>query len=561
MTSNESVTPQENVTTDSEQNTPAPSQPETAKSPLAERMKRNQEQAEMKAVGTEETPAPAQPAAESSAPASTPAPEAPAPAAPVAETPATETTPTDTSTPAPEATAPESEEKTSTVAVNSEAIIEAMKEASQPKPKADKVEIPRAEDLDEDIEAQLNAVMAGEKTGNDLSATAATSDDAAPVKISEGEVSEGDRLKGKVESIHGDDVFINLGLRSSGVVSVRQFPKGPPEIGSEVNVKVAKVDANEGLIQLTLSGGRQKVGGDWSAVEVGQLVDAMVTKTVKGGLEVSVSNLRGFMPAGQVDIGFISDLEPFVGQKISAVVLEVNPKKRNLVVSRRQYLQTQREEEQEKVWETLSLGQQYTGKVKTIKNYGAFIDLGSIDGFLHVGEISWMRINHPADVLKEGQEVEVQIISIDPDKKRIGLGMKQLVQNPWTTAENRYEKGKTVTGKVTRIADFGAFVELEQGVEGLIHISELDHRRVNKVNDVLKEGQQVEAQVLEVDQKKHRISLSLKALIAKPEPAAKAEEPEEEPGQSYVRKRKEPLQGGTGNTGGGGLFGNPKDFT
>ncbi|MCA9038757.1 MAG: S1 RNA-binding domain-containing protein, partial [Planctomycetaceae bacterium] len=248
------------------------------------------------------------------------------------------------------------------------------------------------------------------------------------------------------------------------------------------------------------------------------------------------------------------------GQKLTSVVLEVNPKKRNLVVSHRQYLQTQREEEQGKVWETLAVGQQYPGKVKTIKNYGAFIDLGSIDGFLHVGEISWMRINHPGDVLKEGQEVEVQIISLDPEKKRIGLGMKQLVQNPWKTAETRYEKGKTVSGKVTRVTDFGAFVELEQGVEGLIHISELDHKRVNRVSDVLKEGQQVDVQVLEVDQKKHRIGLSLKALIAKPEALAK-EEPEEEPTPAYVRKRKEPLQGGTGNTGGGGLFGNPKDFS
>ncbi|MEZ6044417.1 MAG: S1 RNA-binding domain-containing protein [Planctomycetaceae bacterium] len=555
MTSNESVTPDQDTTTETEttqtetqeqtsqESMTDSAQPETAqpekaqpeKAPLAERMKRNVVPTEMKAVGSVETPRPAQPEAE---PVSEVKAEA-TPAAPV------------------EAAAEPAEEAVAEKSVNSEAIIEAMKEASALKPKQQvKVDIPKAEDLDDDIEAQLQAVMAGEVASEDLAATAATPDEAAPVKISETEVSEGDRLKGKVESIHGDDVFIDLGLRASGVVSARQFPDGAPEVGAEVKVKVAKVDPNEGLIHLTLSGGRQKVGGDWSAIDVGQIVDAMVTKTVKGGLEVTVSNLRGFMPAGQVEIGFISDLEPFVGQKLTAVVLEVNPKKRNLVVSHRTYLQSQREEEQGKVWETLALGQQYSGKVKTIKNYGAFIDIGAIDGFLHVGEISWMRINHPSDVLKEGQEVEVQVISLDPEKKRVGLGMKQLIKNPWTVAETTYEKGKTVSGKVTRIAEFGAFVELEQGVEGMIHISELDHKRVNKVGDVLKVGQQVDVQVLEVNQKKHRIALSLKALVAKPEPEA-----EEEPVTPYVRKRKEPLQGGTGNTGGGGLFGNPKDFT
>ncbi|QDU82757.1 30S ribosomal protein S1 [Polystyrenella longa] len=571
MTSNESVTPDQNTSADTEQQKQTV-QPETSateestsseKAPLAERMKRNQPQ-EMKAVGTQPAPevssAPEQ--TQSQEQSSTPAAEQSAPTSEVAETPAVEPAAEATAeaTTAMEATTnPETAiSEVNTSAVNSEAILEQMKEASAPKPKAAKVDIPKADDLDADIDAQLEAAMAGEMASGDLAATAASNSDADPVKISEAEVGEGDRLKGKVDSINGDDVFIELGLRSSGVLSLRQFPKGPPEVGSEISVRVAKVDPNEGLIHLNLSGGRQKVGGDWSAVDVGQVVDAMVTKTVKGGLEVSVSNLRAFMPAGQVDIGFISDLEPFVGQKVTAVVLEVNPKKRNLVVSRRQYLQAQREEEQGEIWGTLAVGQQHQGKVKTIKNYGAFVDLGSIDGFLHVGEISWMRINHPSDVLKEGQEVEVQIISIDEEKKRIGLGMKQLVQNPWTTAETKYEKGNSVSGKVTRTTDFGAFVELEQGVEGLIHISELDHKRVNKVTDVLKEGQQVDVQILEVDQKKHRIGLSLKALIAKPESAK--DEPEEDV-TPYVRKRKEPLQGGTGNTGGSGLFGNPTDFT
>lgn len=488
---------------------------------------------QMKAVGTEGTPvvdaAPSTPS---------PTPSAPTPAPPEENN-----------------TSDASEEQNAPLEVaNSEEIEKAI---LTPPENSGPVEIPQAEELDDDIEAQLASALAGEAATTSVEPEQSGDSPSSTPEASD--ISEGDRRKGKIQSVHGDDVFVDIGHRLSAVVSSRQFPSGPPEIGQEVTVKVHKVDEAEGLIYANLSGGRQKISGNWDEVDVGQIVDAMVTKTVKGGLEVSVSNLRGFMPAGQVDLGFVNDLEPFVEQKLTCQVIEVNPKKRNLVVSRRAYLQSERDEAQKSVWETLALGQQHSGTVKTIKDYGAFIDLGLIDGFLHVGEISWMRVHHPSDVLQPGQQVEVQIISLDPEKKRIGLGMRQLVENPWTTAENKYEKGKTVSGKVTRIADFGAFVELEVGVEGLIHISELDHKRIHKVSDVLTEGQQVEAQVLEVNQKKHRISLSLKSLIAKPE-KPKKDEPEEEPVESYVRKRKGPLKGGIGGSEGAGLFGSPGDY-
>ena len=221
-------------------------------------------------------------------------------------------------------------------------------------------------------------------------------------------------------------------------------------------------------------------------------------------------------------------------------------------------MQAERESQQAGFWQSLEVGQDHTGTVKTIKNYGAFVNLGPIDGFLHVGEISWSRINHPNEALKEGQEIQVRVLKIDQEKSRISLGMKQLVQNPWMGLSDRYPSERVVYGKVTRIADFGAFVELEPGVEGLVHISQLAWRRVGSVNEVLKVGDEKEFQVIEVDQKRKRVSLSLKALEQKPESMKKAEAEEE---TRPPRKENPDLRGGTGGSAAGGLFGNPSDFS
>ncbi|WP_166826777.1 S1 RNA-binding domain-containing protein [Thalassoroseus pseudoceratinae] len=449
------------------------------------------------------------------------------------------------------------------------------------------VDIPKADDLDKDLESQITSALSSSTSeptanvpessvapavpagGETESATPATPpEDAAPK--SEEELEPRQKLKAKVQSISDDDVFVDVGLRSPGLVSLRQFDKNkPPEVGQELTVSVDRYDAENGLIHVSLPRGKRKVGADWSAVEVGQLVDATVTKSNKGGLEVNISSLRGFLPASQVDLQYVSDLEPFVGQKLTVKVMEVNPAKRNLIVSRREYLKIEREEQEKELWEKLSLGQTFTGTIKTIKDYGAFVDIGGADGFLHIGEISWTRIRHPSDVLKEGQQCEVQVISLDADRKRIGLGMKQLKRNPWETVESTYPTDSTVSGRVTRVTDFGAFVELEPGVEGLVHISELDHRRVNRVADVLKEGDTSEFKVLEVDPNKKRISLSLKALKEVPEEFKKKTDEEMAPGgdKPYKRQRKGPLKGGYAPKGGGGkpssgggLFGNPDDF-
>ena len=341
----------------------------------------------------------------------------------------------------------------------------------------------------------------------------------------------------------------------------RQFGSKPlPAEGAELEVVVDRVDEEEGLILANLPRAATRVSsGDWSSVAVGQVVECMVTKTNKGGLEVSVSNLRGFLPASQVEMGFVADLEVYVGQKVRAKVIEVKPERRRLVLSRRAVLAEERAEAEKKLLAELEPDQVRTGRVKTIKDYGAFIDLGGTDGFLPISQMSWVRIEHPSELISEGQEVEVKVLSVDQESKKISLGMRQLAPNPWKTVEDKYPKGSTTQGRVTRTETFGAFVELEPGVEGLVHISELDYRRVKRVTEVLNVGDTTQVQVLDVDPRKKRISLSVKALKEKPEPA-KDEDLSPGKGQPYERRRKGPLKGGTGEELAGGLFGNPNDF-
>jgi len=377
---------------------------------------------------------------------------------------------------------------------------------------------------------------------------------------SEEQLELGTKLKAKVQNVTADDVFCDVGFRSPGVLPARQFPQGKqPRVGEEFLVVVEKYDPENSVILVNLPKATRRAKGGWEDLAVGQVIECMVTRTNKGGLEVSIGSLRAFLPASQVDLGFSPALDTFVGKKLTVQVTEVNPAKRNLVVSRRAILIEERKEAAVHFWQQVEVGQQYTGAVKTIKDYGAFIDLGGADGFLHIGEMSWTRVKHPSEVLQEGASVDVVVLSLDREKQKVGLGMRQLSNNPWAGVEDRYPTGKNVTGKVTRISDFGAFVELESGVEGLIHISELDHQRVRKVADIVSVGQELEMQVLEVVPDRQRISLSLKAMKAKPE-KPKDEDMSPSQGQPYERKRKEPLRGGTSREGGGGLFGNPGDF-
>lgn len=429
------------------------------------------------------------------------------------------------------------------------------------------VEIPKDDDLDAIMEAEIAEALASGELANDpaplpmeVDSELEEASDELPPPAVEDELEAGDRLTGTVQSVDGENLFLELGYRSNGLLSVRQFgAKKIPAVGEKLTVRVDRYDAGEGIIFVSLPHGKKKVGGNWDEVQSGQVVECMVNKTNKGGLEVTVGSLQGFMPAGQVDLYYQADLEPYVGQKLQAIVIEVKPSKRKLVVSRKSFLEIERQEQAKTLWQRLEVGQVLPGTVKTLKEYGAFIDIGGADGFLHIGEMSWHHIKHPKEVLKEGQSVEVQIVTLQPEKSRIGLSLKALQKDPWMIAAETYGAGTTVRGKVTRTTKFGAFVEVEKGIEGLIHISELDHKRVGRVTEVVRVDQEVDVQVLSVDPDSRRMSLSLKAMTDAPEPV-RDEDLAPSAGQELQRKRKGPLKGGTGGEGGGGLFGDPEQF-
>lgn len=363
------------------------------------------------------------------------------------------------------------------------------------------------------------------------------------------------RMQGRVASIHRDNVFIDLGRRNQGVASLRSFPVAP-EVGAPLEVIVRRFDVEEGLYQVTVPGAAIDVA-DWSQLAEGVIVDAQITGHNKGGLECEVNHLRGFIPAGQVSLYRVEDFSQFVGQTMRCVVTEANPEKRNLVLSHRAILEREKAEAKQKLMSELAEGEIREGTVRSLQDYGAFVDLGGVDGLLHVSQLSWQRVKHPGEVLSVGQPIKVKIRKIDPETGKISLALRDLTENPWTTAAHKYPATSIHSGTVSKIMDFGAFVQLEPGVEGLVHISELAHGRVWRVSDVVSEGQEVEVKVLSVDQEQQRISLSMKALLAKPEP--KKSEPEvpdaDEPPPPPLPQAKGPLKGGRGRASGGEKFG------
>jgi small subunit ribosomal protein S1 len=364
------------------------------------------------------------------------------------------------------------------------------------------------------------------------------------------------RQRGKVIQVHRDDVFLELPGRNQGVVSLRQFAD-PPEPGETLEVLVVRFNAEDGLYEVSLPEAAVEIG-DWSQVAEGMVVEAHVTGHNKGGLEVEVNRIRGFIPVSQIATFRVEQIEQFVGQKFPCVVTEANPDRRNLVLSRRAMIEREQAEAKKKLLEELAPGQVREGVVRSLRDFGAFVDLGGVDGLLHVSQISWERIKHPSEVLQVGQKVRVKIEKIDPQTHKISLNLRDFTENPWSNVSSKYPVTSRVTGKVSRLTDFGAFVRLEAGVEGLIHISELAHGRVFRASDIVSEGQEVEVKVVSVDPEAQRIGLSLKALQLRPDPKKKdepAEADEPEPSKPPPVKRKTPLKGGLGRVENGGQFG------
>jgi ribosomal protein S1 len=363
--------------------------------------------------------------------------------------------------------------------------------------------------------------------------------------------------QGKVISIHREDVFLEIGGRQQGMAQLKNFPK-PPEIGAVIEVVISRFNAADGVYEVILPGAAVDVG-DWSEVAEGMVVEARVTGHNKGGLECEVNQLRGFIPASQVSLYRVEDLSKCEGEIFKCVITEANPEKRNLVLSHRAIMERERAEAKEKLMASLKVGQIHEGTVRSLQNFGAFVDLGGIDGLVHISQLSWDRIKHPSEVLEIEQKIRVKIEKIDPQSGKIGLAFRDLSESPWASADADYPVSSQVKGRVTRLMDFGAFVRLGPGVEGLIHISELAHRRVMRVSDVLGEDQEVEVQVLSVDTEAQRISLSLKALEARPSTAKDraGNQPDDEPDtpRPPPKKRKTPLRGGIGGPSSGEQFG------
>jgi small subunit ribosomal protein S1 len=399
---------------------------------------------------------------------------------------------------------------------------------------------PKLRDLDAEIAGELEAAMAG------FSEKELLVEEPRKAKGQEAGPAPSPRKKGKVMAIHGPDVFIDIpGGRSQGVLPILQFPEGTPPIGTEVDVHIEGYDSANGLLLLSRKGAAMQA--DWSSVAEGMTVEARVISTNKGGLEVDINGIRGFMPISQIEMFRVENVETYVNQRVLCLVTEVDPVERNLVVSHRALLEREREESAAKLWVELAEGQIREGIVRSVRDFGAFVDLGGADGLLHVSEMSWNRVQDPTTVVQPGQRVKVAVLKVDREKRKISLGLKQLQASPWDDVDLRFPHSTVVTGKVTRLMDFGAFVELEPGLEGLIHVSELAPQRVYRVADIVKEGQEVRVMILSIDKEKRRISLSLKAALPREEP--NAEEPEEEEEEIEVkppRPRTTPLRGGLG---------------
>jgi small subunit ribosomal protein S1 len=359
------------------------------------------------------------------------------------------------------------------------------------------------------------------------------------------------RHTGRVLMIHNEDVFVELGGREQGMLPLKQFDERP-ELDAEVQVRVVRFNREDGLYELSRVGSAASVA-DWSDLEEGMMIEARVTGQNTGGLECEVNHIRGFIPVSQISLYRVDDMSEFVGEKLTCLVTECNPRRRNLVLSRRAVLEREQEEARKQLLESLEPGQIHEGVVRKLVDFGAFVDLGGVDGLLHISQLAWGRVNHPREVLHEGQQIKVKIESVDKQTRRISLAYRDLFENPWENVEMKYPVTGTVHGKVTKLMEYGAFVELEPGVEGLVHISELSHKRVWRVSDVVKEGDEVDAVVLSIDEDAQRISLSIKETIEEPKPAAKDESKPDEPAPPAKRRQKpsKPLQGGLGRSSGG----------
>ena len=336
------------------------------------------------------------------------------------------------------------------------------------------------------------------------------------------EFDEGDLVKGTVVKIERDEVLLDIGFKSEGVIPSRELSirkdADPSEIvalADEIEALVLQKEDKDG--RLILSKKRAEYERAWIQVEekfkAGEVVTGEVIEVVKGGLILDIG-LRGFLPASLVDLRRVKDLDMYLGTEIEARVIEMDRNRNNVVLSRRVLLEEGRKNERAEILSKLAKGMRLKGTVSSIVDFGAFVDLGGIDGLVHISELSWNHVNHPSEVVKVGDEVEVEVLDVDLQRERISLGLKQTTEDPWLKLVESYPVGSVVDGKVTKTVPFGAFIELGNNVEGLVHISEMAPKHIDTPVQVVKVGQDVKVKVMEINPERRRISLSMKAAAA-----------------------------------------------
>jgi len=390
------------------------------------------------------------------------------------------------------------------------------------------------------------------ETTNETQAAPAPERDFTPEELREAietslrDFKDGDIVEGEIVKIDRDEVLLDIGYKSEGVIPAKELsirhdvdPNEVVKVGDHVEALVLQKEDKEG--RLILSKKRAQYERAWGRIEEvmtsGGTIKGPVIEVVKGGLILDIG-LRGFLPASLVDLRRVRDLHPFVGQELEAKIIELDRNRNNVVLSRRAFLEESQSEGRKKFLESLQKGERRKGTVSSIVNFGAFVDLGGVDGLVHVSELSWKHVDHPSEVVQVGQEVEVEVLDVDLERERVSLSLKATQEDPWKEFERMYSAGEIIDGQVTKLVPFGAFVRVAQGIEGLVHISEISDQHIEAPESVLSVGDQVRVKVIEVDVPRRRISLSMRQ-VGGAMPTLKETEIEEEAAPAAVAQAPE----------------------
>lgn len=333
----------------------------------------------------------------------------------------------------------------------------------------------------------------------------------------------GSVLKGSVIRVTDNEVFVNLGYKADGIIEKSEFSndtnidlKSEVSVGDEIEVFVIKINDGDGNVILSKKRLEMNKGFDEleEAFNNKTVLKGKIVDVIKGGLIANINGVRVFVPSSQISNKFVQDLNSFKNQELDFNIIEFNKAKRRVIAGRKDLVQAMEDEAKAKVYDNIKVGDKLEGSVSRVVDFGAFVDLGGVDGLIHISEISWGRVKKVSDVLKEGDKVTVYVLDIDKDKNKISLSLKDSSQNPWVLAKDKYHLSDIVEGKVVRLVDFGAFVELEDGIDGLVHISQISQKHIAKAEEVLSIGQIIKAKITEIDTDSKKISLSIKELDA-----------------------------------------------